>query len=105
MLIDTDMPGYGIPWPMIAGITVASALFLIFVIGMALKSRRNPIVSGREELVGAVGEVLEDTPGEGMARIHGEMWSARCAQPLVRGQKVRVTGMDGLVLQVTSTEK
>jgi membrane-bound serine protease (ClpP class) len=105
MLIDTDMPGYGIPWPMIAGITAASALFLIFVIGMALKSRRNPIVSGREELVGAVGEVLEDTPGEGMARIHGELWSVRCAQPLVRGQKVRVTGIDGLVLQVTSTEK
>ena len=104
MLIDTDMPGYGIPWPMIAGITAASALFLIFVIGMALKSRRNPIVSGREELVGAVGEVLEDAPGEGMARIHGELWSVRCAQPLVRGQKVRVTGIDGLVLQVTSAE-
>jgi membrane-bound serine protease (ClpP class) len=104
MLIDTDMPGYGIPWPMIGGITAASALFLIFVVGMALKSRRNPIVSGREELVGAVGEVLEDAPGEGMARIHGELWSVRCAQPLVRGQKVRVTGIDGLVLQVTSAE-
>ena len=38
MLIDTDLPGYGIPWPMIAGISAASALFLIFVIGMALKS-------------------------------------------------------------------
>ncbi len=105
MLIDTDMPGYGIPWPMIAGITAASALFLIFVIGMALKSRHNPIVSGREEMVGAMGEVLEDTPGEGMARIHGELWSVRCAQPLIRGQKVRVTGIDGLVLQVTSTEE
>ena len=42
MLIDSDMPGYGIPWPMIAAVACASALFLIFVIGMALKSRRNP---------------------------------------------------------------
>lgn len=105
MLIDTEVPGYGIPWPMIAGITAASALFLIFFIGIALKSRRSPIVSGREELVGATGEILEDTPGAGMARIHGELWSVRCAQPLVRGQKVRVTGIDGLVLQVTSAEK
>jgi membrane-bound serine protease (ClpP class) len=105
MLIDTDMPGYGIPWPMIATAALASALFLVFVIGMALKARRTPIVSGREELIGAVGEVLEDTPGEGMARIHGELWSVRCAQPLVHGQKVRVTGIDGLVLQVNPMEK
>ena len=105
MLIDTDMPGYGISWPVIAGITIASGLFLISVIGMALKSRRSPIVSGREELIGAVGEMLEDTLGEGMARIHGEIWNVRCAQPLIQGQKVRVTGMHGLVLQVTSAEK
>ena len=72
---------------------------------MALKARRSPFVSGREELFGAVGEILEDTPGEGMARIHGEFWSVRSAQPLVRGQKVRVTGIDGLVLQVTPAEK
>jgi membrane-bound serine protease (ClpP class) len=58
MLIDTDMPGYGIPWPMIVTASLASALFLVFVIGMALKARRTPIVSGREELIGAVGEVL-----------------------------------------------
>ena len=105
MLIDTDMPGYGISWPVIVGITIASALFLISVIGVALKSRRSPIVSGREELIGAMGEMLDDTLGEGMARIHGEMWNVRCAQPLVRGQKVRVTGIDGLILQVTSAEK
>jgi membrane-bound serine protease (ClpP class) len=105
MLIDTDMPGYGIPWPMIATASLASALFLVFVIGLALKARRTPIVSGREELIGAVGEVLEDTPGEGMARIHGELWSVRCAQPLIHGQKVRVTGIDGLVLQVSPVEK
>ena len=72
---------------------------------MALKARRAPVVSGREELIGAVGEVLEDTPGEGMARIHGELWSVRSAHPLVHGQKVRVTGIDGLVLQVNPVEK
>jgi membrane-bound serine protease (ClpP class) len=105
MLIDTNMPAYGIPWPMIATAALASALFLVFVIGMALKARRAPVVSGREELIGAVGEVLEDTPGEGMARIHGELWSVRSAHPLVHGQKVRVTGIDGLVLQVNPVEK
>ncbi|BCT67479.1 nodulation protein NfeD [Nitrosospira sp. NRS527] len=105
MLIDTDLPGYGIPWPMIAGISVASALFLIFVVGMALKSRRSPIVSGHEAMIGAIGEMLEDTSGEGMVRVHGELWNAHSEQPLARGQKVRVTGIDGLVLHVIPTEK
>ncbi|MBA4143206.1 MAG: nodulation protein NfeD [Nitrosospira sp.] len=106
MLIDSNIPGYGIPWPLIAGISLASALFLVSVIGMAIKSRHKPVVSGREELVGALGEMLEDnTSGDGMARVHGELWSVHSAQPLARGQKVRVTGIDGLVLHVTSAEK
>jgi membrane-bound serine protease (ClpP class) len=107
MLIDTDLPGYGIPWPMVAGISVASALFLISVAGMALKSRRNPIVSGHEAMIGAVGEVLEGASGGGksMVRVHGELWSAHSEKPLTRGQKVRVTGIDGLVLQVIPAEK
>lgn len=104
MLIDSDIPGYGIPWALIAGVSLVSALFLIFVLGMAIKSRRNPIVSGSEELVGTVGEMLEDTAGDGVARIRGEIWSVRCAQPLTRGQRVRVTGIDGLVLHVTPIE-
>jgi membrane-bound serine protease (ClpP class) len=105
MLIDTDLPGYGIPWPMIAGISVASALFLISVAGMALKSRHNPIVSGHEAMIGAIGEMLEDTSGEGMVRVNGELWNAHSEQPLARGQKVRVTGIDGLVLHVIPAEK
>ena len=107
MLIDTDLPGYGIPWPVVAGISMASALFLISVAGIALKSRRNPIVSGHEVMIGAVGEVLEgaSSGGKSMVRVHGELWSAHSEEPLARGQKVRVTGIDGLVLQVIPVEK
>lgn len=116
MLIDSDVPGYDIPWFMIAGIATASAVFLISIVGMALKTRSTPVVSGREELIGVIGEMLEDTTeradkvdkagaaGMGMARIRGELWSVHCKQPLLRGQKVRVTAIDGLVLQVTPAE-
>ncbi|MDE2089714.1 MAG: NfeD family protein, partial [Gammaproteobacteria bacterium] len=31
---------------------------------------------------------------------HSEIWWARARVPLKRGQKVRVTGMDGLTLNV-----
>jgi len=101
MLIDTDIPGFGIPWSVIVPVGLASALFIFFVGGMALKSRQRPVVSGREELVGSSGEVLEDFDGkDGWARVHGETWRIRCKQPLGRGQKIRVVRMDGLIFDV-----
>jgi membrane-bound serine protease (ClpP class) len=101
MLIDTDIPGFGIPWSVIVPVGITSALFIFFVGGMALKARNRPVVSGSEELVGSVGEVLEDFDGkDGWARVHGENWRVRCKQPLSRGQKIRVIHMDGLIFDV-----
>lgn len=105
ILIDTEQPGYGISLPLIIALAVVSALLLVLVVGMALKSRKGPVVSGREELLGAAGVVLEDFIGQGRVRVHGEVWSAHTDQPLRRNQSVRVTGRDGLVLRVTPTGK
>jgi len=101
MLIDTDIPGFGVPWSVIVPVGFASALFIFFVGGMALKARQRPVVSGREELIGSSGEVLEDFDGkDGWALVHGETWRIRCKQPLRRGQKIRVVRMDGLIFDV-----
>jgi membrane-bound serine protease (ClpP class) len=101
LLIDTDMPGFGIPWTVIVPVALASALFIFFVAGMALKSWKRPVVSGREELIGSSGEVLADFDGkDGWARVHGETWRIRCKQPLRQGQKIRVLSMDGLIFDV-----
>ncbi len=98
ILIDTDVPEFEIPYALIAGVTAASAAFLILVVGMLVGARRRPVMSGREELVGAAGEALEDLQGEGWARVHGERWRVRCAMPLKRGERLRVTAIHGLVL-------
>ena len=100
MLIDTDAPGYRIPWQVIAGVTAGSAGFLLVVLNFALRARRRPVVSGREQMLGETGEVLADTDGGVFARIHGEVWKVRANAPLGRGQMVRVVGIDGLVLAV-----
>jgi membrane-bound serine protease (ClpP class) len=101
MLLDTDVPQFEIPYALIGGVTAASAAFLFLVLGMLVRSRRRPVVSGREELIGAPGEALEDIAGEGWARVHGERWRVRTRVPLKRGQAMRVAAIDGLVLDVT----
>jgi membrane-bound serine protease (ClpP class) len=100
MLIDTDVPGYGIPLALILGLAVTSAVFLVGIGAFALRARRRPVVSGRESLVGATGEVLHDFENEGWARVQGETWRVRSNAPLKAGEHVSVAGLDGLVLQV-----
>jgi membrane-bound serine protease (ClpP class) len=106
ILIDTDVPGFGVPFSLVLGLAAGSAAFLFLVVGMMLKARKRPVVSGREELLGSSGEVLEDFEREGWARVHGETWRIRSAAPLKRGQRVRVAAMNGLLLDVVrdSTE-
>ena len=101
MLINTDVSGYGVPWSVIVPVTVASALFIFLVVGMALRARRRPVVSGSEEMIGGTGEVLEYFEDKhGWARVHGEIWRINSKLPLNRGQRIRVIGMDGLSLNV-----
>ena len=100
MMIDTDVPGFVLPWPLIAAIAFLSGLFILVVVGMAMQARKRPVVSGSEEMIGAAGEVIEDFAREGWALIHSENWKVRSTTPLKRGQKVRVTAIDGLVLEV-----
>jgi membrane-bound serine protease (ClpP class) len=100
ILIDTDAPGFGLSIPLILTFAVSSAVFLVFVIGMAIESRRRPVVSGAEQLLSASGQALEAFQGEGRVRLHGEIWTARSQAPVAAGQTVRVTGRDGLTLLV-----
>ena len=102
MLIDTDVPGYSIQWQLIVAMAAASAAFLLLVLNFALRARRQPVVSGREQMIGETGEILEGGDGDGaaFARIHGETWKVRAGIPLTRGLVVRVVGIDGLLLTV-----
>jgi membrane-bound serine protease (ClpP class) len=100
LLMRTDVPGFGIPRALIFGLAAASAALIVIVGRLALKVRRRPVVSGREALLGASGEVIEAAAGGGWARVHGERWRVRSAAPLHEGESVRVIGMKGLELDV-----
>ncbi len=100
ILMETDIEEYTISVPLVVGFALASVAFFSLVMSMVAKLRRKPVVSGQEEMVGAVGEVLESVDGQGRVRVHGEIWGARAAESLGRGQRVRVKAIDGLVLVV-----
>lgn len=100
MLIDTDLPDYGISIPLIATFALLSAGFFMIVLGMVLKSRKQQVATGSEQLMYSVGEVVEDFEQKGWIRIHGELWRARSSMPLKSGQRVSVMAVHGLTLTV-----
>lgn len=103
MLIDSDMPGFGIDWWVIAIMTLTSLGLLSVLLALAMKAHKRPPTTGREELYTAVGEIISWSQGQGEVHITGEIWKAS-ADPghiLKKGDKVRIIKVEGLELTVT----
>lgn len=100
LLFDSAVPGFGIAFSLILGFAVVSAALLILVIGMVLRARRRAPVSGIETWIGDSAEAIADFAHEGQVLIHGEVWDALTQEPVRRGQRLRVTAVEGLRLHV-----
>lgn len=100
ILIDTDVPAFAVSLPLIAAISLVSLAFMLVVLRMAIRNRRFGVVTGSEQMVGALAEVQDWDGGEGHVFVHGERWRAVAAVQLEERQKVRIRRMDGLTLEV-----
>jgi membrane-bound serine protease (ClpP class) len=95
-----DSPGLRPPLALIAGATVVSALLFAVVLGLLVRARRRPVVTGNAVLVGACGRATRWDGAEGEVLVLGERWHARAARPLAPGQAVKVIDRQGLTLLV-----
>ena len=87
------------PW-LVGGATLGSALYYGFVLTVALQSR-DRITSTQEGLIGLVGETRTALAPEGSVHVKGTLWRGRAASGTIpAGTRVRVRGLDGLVLRV-----
>lgn len=100
MLMDSDVPGFAISQSLIGGVATAAGLSILGIIFMLMRSRKRPVVTGSEGMLGQTAEVLEDFAGQGHVFLAGERWTAEAAVPLRKGQNVRVTALHGLVVSV-----
>ena len=100
IMIDTDAPEFRVGWATAAGIAVVSLGIVAVAARLAMSSRRASIVSGREQMIGAAGTVLDWKNGRGHVFVHGERWRASGVDRLKAGETVEVRGIDGLTLSV-----
>jgi membrane-bound serine protease (ClpP class) len=100
MLMDTDLPGFGVSWQVVGGVALTAALLLMLMMTMLARSQRRAVVTGQEEMIGSVGQVLDWGTGEGHVRVRGEIWRARGPAGLAPGRKARIQAIHGLTLEV-----
>ena len=100
ILFDTGIPGFEAPLRVIGGVGLAAGLLMFGLVVVLARSRRRPVVSGRESLVGRRAVVLEDFEGAGPVLVQGERWHAASPSPVKKGQELYVQSVDGLRLEV-----
>jgi membrane-bound serine protease (ClpP class) len=105
ILMETDVEGYTLSLPLVIALTVVSAAFFMIVMTLFLRQRRQPVVSGQEQMVGATGEALEAFDSHGYVRVQSERWWARTLRPVAKGERIRVSAMEGLTVTVEPLEK
>jgi membrane-bound serine protease (ClpP class) len=93
-------PGFGLPLAVVIAATLATAAFFFLALAMLIRSRRRPVATGGEALIGAEASVVSWEGKEGTVRVMGEVWGAQATSALSAGTSVRILGRKGLVLIV-----
>jgi membrane-bound serine protease (ClpP class) len=102
--MDTDAPGVMVSRGLVGGIATVAGAAMLATIWLAMRSRRRPVVTGREQMVGGIAEAVADFSGQGRVRIFGETWNAVSTRPVTRGQRLRVDRIEGLTLFVSPAD-
>lgn len=100
LLVDAPIPEMQVHLITALAVSIPLGLITAFLMTIALKARRNKIVTGEQGLIGETGVAQTALSPQGKVFIRGELWDAVAASTLPVGQLVVVRQVDGLTLQV-----
>ena len=105
-LIRSPLTAGGVSLGVALSATLPFGVFAVVLMKLVLRSRKWKTATGKEELIGCQGTVTAELKagGEGMVRVHGELWRAESSQIVAEGKAVRITGVQGLKLYVEPVE-
>jgi membrane-bound serine protease (ClpP class) len=81
-------------------VSIPLGLITAFLMSIAMRARRNKIVTGEQGLIGEIGIAQSALSPTGKVFVHGELWDALSAVPVVAGEQVVIRQVEGLTLRV-----
>ena len=100
LLVDSPIPQMRVKLATALGVSVPLGLITVFLMSIALRARRNKVMTGIEGLIGEIGIAQTQLAPAGKVFIHGEIWDAVSTTDVPAGEKVIVQNVDGLQLKV-----
>lgn len=89
-----------LPIGLILAVTLTTSAFFIFAIGMAIRTHRQKVTTGKEGIIDELGIAVTAIDPDGQVKIHGEYWKAVSDEKIKKNEKVKVLQVEGLKLIV-----
>jgi len=99
-LVDAPIPEMRVHLLTALAVSIPLGLITAFLMSIAMRARRNKIVTGEQGLIGEVGIAQSALSPTGKVFVHGELWDALSAVPVAAGEQVVIRQVEGLTLRV-----
>ena len=100
LLVDSPIPEMRVHLLTALAVSIPLGVITAFLMSIALRARRNKIVTGVQGLVGEIGIAHTALSPAGKVFVHGEIWDALSPTPVAAGSKVVVREVRDLKLEV-----
>lgn len=102
-LVDAPIPEMRVHFWTALAVSVPLGLITAFLMSIAVRARRNKIVTGTQGLIGEIGIAQSSLTPAGKVFVHGELWDAVSVIPVPAGERIVIRNVDGLTLRVEPT--
>jgi membrane-bound serine protease (ClpP class) len=102
ILIDSPAPELRVSLQLVVAVVLGFSAIGLTLVRLGLAAQRQPAATGQMAMIDQPGQALTaiDPGGVGRVFIHGENWQATATDPIAEGTRVRVSGVEGLILTV-----
>ncbi len=100
LLVDAPIPEMRVHLVTALAVSIPLGIITAFLMGIALRARRNKIVTGEQGLVGEIGVAQTTLAPTGKVFVHGELWDAVSSVTIPAGERVVVRQVEGMTLRV-----
>ena len=100
LLVDAPIPEMRVRLATALAVSIPLGAITAFLMSIAVRARRNKVVTGEQGLLGQIGVTQTALSPAGKVFVRGELWDAVAPMSIPAGERVVVRQVDGLVLQV-----
>ncbi len=100
LLVDAPIPEMRVHLMTALTVSIPFGIITVFLMRIAVRARRNKIVTGEQGLIGEIGIAQTQLAPAGKVFVHGEVWDAVSTIPVQAGDRIVVRQVNGLTLTV-----